>query len=244
MNAGALAGAAIVLWALLKWRARATRNAVGHRLAAPPADPPQRPGCTPDRSSPRDAPSAAVRRPWSWSPARQGDGVGLEEVCDRLARDLRSGSSLTAAVLDAAAEMHHPFLASVADSVHAGSPLAAAIDAAVPPHPDPDVALVAQVLAVAAEHGGAPAEAIDRAASTLRERSALRAERIAQAASARLSTRVMTVLPVGFTALVAAGDPSVRTVLLRTPIGWTCVALGLALNLLGRAWARRAMAAP
>jgi Flp pilus assembly protein TadB len=99
--------------------------------------------------------------------------------------------------------------------------------------------LVGQVLAVAAEQGGAPAEAIDRAATTLRDRAALRAERIAHASSARLSTRVMTVLPIGFTALVAATHPGVRAVLLTTQIGWACLGIGLALNLTGRAWAKR-----
>jgi tight adherence protein B len=77
----------------------------------------------------------------------------------------------------------------------------------------------------------------------LRERLALRAERQAQAASARLSTRVMTVLPFAFTGFVAVTDADVRGVLLHTPVGWTCLTVGVALNVAGRAWAKRAVAA-
>lgn len=171
----------------------------------------------------------------------------LQLFCDDVARRLRTGASLTAAVVDTidAAERSphagapHPVLVAIAHRASVGDPLAEAARIATTDHPDADVQLVAHVLAVAADHGGAPAEAIDRAASTLRERAALRAERHAQSASARLSTRVMTALPVAFTGFVAATDPDVRHVLLRTPIGWGCLATGLALNLAGRAWARR-----
>jgi len=226
--AGTAAGAAIVLWALVVLRSRRARRSAARRLAFPP---------------PRRSDSAGVRP--AAAPRAQATGADepdLAASCDRIARELRSGQSLTAALLGAADAAGHPFLRDVAAGLRAGRPLVVAIDGAAHPPVHADVAFVGQVLAVAAEHGGAPAEAIDRAAATLRERAALRAERSAQAASARLSTQVMTVLPLAFTAVVATSDPAVRDVLLGTPLGWTCLTVGAGLNLVGRVWARRVVA--
>ncbi len=234
MIVGAVAGGAVAAWLLMIGRARRDRRTVIERLVNAPDD-----GAD---GAAAEVPGRHRRPPRRRSPAARA-GAGLAEACDAIARDLRSGRSLTVAVLAVAEQAHQPYLAEIAAAVRAGQPLSVAIDAAAAGHSDADVALVSQVLAVAAEHGGSPAEAVDRAAATLRERSALHAERVAQAASARLSTRVMTVLPVGFTAVVATTDPAVREVLFATPIGWTCLALGLALNLAGRAWAKRALAA-
>jgi tight adherence protein B len=158
-----------------------------------------------------------------------------------VSRRLRSGQSLATAIIDSSDAGGGALLAAIARSSRLGAQLPDAIEQAAVSLTDADTQLVAQVLGVVAEHGGSQAEAIDRAATTLRERDALWAERSAQAASARLSTRVMTVLPIGFTGVIAATDPDVRRVLFRTPIGWSCIALGLGLNLLGRTWARRAV---
>ena len=53
----------------------------------------------------------------------------------------------------------------------------------------------------------------------------------------------MTVLPFAFTGFVAISDADVRDVLLRTPVGWACLTIGIALNVAGHAWAKRAVAA-
>jgi tight adherence protein B len=171
------------------------------------------------------------------------DAAVLAESCDTIARALRGGRSLSAAVVEAADRHGHPALVEIARAVGVGDQLPKAIQRAAARSTDQDVMLVVHVLAVAAEHGGSQAEAIDRAATMLRERWALRAERQAQAASARLSTRVMTVLPLAFTGFVAVTDADVRDVLFRTPVGWSCLTIGIALNVAGRAWAKRAVAA-
>lgn len=122
----------------------------------------------------------------------------------------------------------------IAREVRAGSSLTNAI-ASTPSH-DPDWALARAVLATVAEHGGPAAEPLDRVAVTLRERAALRDERRVQAAAALWSARLLTGLP-----LVVAGwsiltSPSVRQVLVATPLGWACLIGGGVLNLAGRRW--------
>ena len=59
----------------------------------------------------------------------------------------------------------------------------------------PHLDLVVVVMRACAEHGGAAAEPIDRAASALRQRAALAGERRTQSAQARMSAIVMTLPP-------------------------------------------------
>jgi tight adherence protein B len=260
--AGALAGGALAAWAVLgvatRQRVRATRRRLRRctvpgpagsehaaHVGAEPVGRARRPGrFDPERqrSNRLDVRARLSRRRQPRGAVGESDVV-LAESCDAIARALRGGRSLSAAVVESAERQGHPALVEISHAVTVGEQLPRAIDRAAARSPDPDVTLVIQVLAVAAEHGGSQAEAIDRAAATLRERAALRAERQAQAASARLSTRVMTVLPFAFTGVVAASDADVRDVLVRTPVGWTCLTLGIALNVAGRAWAKRAVAA-
>lgn len=252
MIAGAIGGAALAAWLVTGRRARRHASRVRRRAAAfAVADRAAPPRCRPTgggsavlrgraRSGLQVARAARARRRRRATPAADG---ALAEACDTIARSLRSGMSLSSAVVEAAQRHDVHELTEVARAARLGQPLPQAIERVAGAVSAPDARLVVQVLGVAAEYGGAPAEAIDRAAATLRERAALRAERAAQAASARISTRVMTVLPFGFTGFVAASDADVREVLFRTPVGWACLTVGAALNLTGRAWARRAVGA-
>jgi tight adherence protein B len=128
-------------------------------------------------------------------------------------------------------------LAAVAREVRAGSSLTNAI--ATSPTTDPDWALARAVLATLAEHGGPAAEPLDRVAATLRERAALRDERRVHAAAAVLSARLLTWLPILVAGWSVLTSPSVRHVLLATPVGWACLTGGVVLNLLGRHWTAR-----
>ena len=81
--------------------------------------------------------------------------------------------------------------------------------------------------------------AIDAAASVLRERDAVAADARAHSAQARLSARVLTVVPLAFAAWSAATDERVRHTYLATSVGALCIAAGLALNTVGWWWMRR-----
>lgn len=105
--------------------------------------------------------------------------------------------------------------------------------------PDDVLVFVSTVLMIAADHGGPSAEALDRAATTLRDQAALVADARTHAAPARLSATVLTVAPLGFSALAAGLDHDVRQVLVTTPVGWICAATGTALAIAGRRWMTR-----
>ncbi len=100
-----------------------------------------------------------------------------------------------------------------------------------------DLTLVAHTLDLCARVGGNQAAMLDGAASTLRARSAIRAEARAHSAQARLSVRVLTVLPLvvaAWTASSAGGRAA-----LTSPIGLACLAAGAALDIVGWWWMRR-----
>jgi len=152
-----------------------------------------------------------------------------------IARQVRSGTSLTAALIDET-DPSTPF-GDVAVQLADGTSLTYAL-AGLEPH-DPDVALTAQALSACAHLGGPVAATLDEAAAVLRERAAARAERVAQSSQARLSARVLTVVPLGFALWSATASQRTRAVYLSSSAGAVCAACGLALNLVGWRWMKR-----
>ena len=175
-----------------------------------------------------------------WSPPRRAPHVGPAEIagwCDALAREVRAGASLGAA-LRAVAPPDGTALATIPHALARGIPLA---DALAVPTTSPDEAAALTVLASCAHHGGPAAQPLDQVAATLRRRAADAAERAVHSAQARLSALVMTVLPGAVLLLLLATSPSVRSIS-TTPLGVTAVVAGLGLNLLGWLWMRRVIA--
>lgn len=95
-----------------------------------------------------------------------------------------------------------------------------------------DVALVVHVLRLCATEGGNVSESLDRAAATLRDRHAAAQERVAQSAQARLSAKVLTLVPICFASWTLLTSPDVQRFIF-TPAGTVCMFLGLFLNLAG-----------
>ena len=156
-------------------------------------------------------------------------------MLDAIARQVRSGSSLTSAVIDEIATSST--LAVVVDQLGVGDSLLHALGAVA--RDDPDLALVVQVLSATAHLGGPIAVTLDQAAAVLRERAAARAERRAHGAQARLSARVLTIVPLGFAMWSAVTSQRTRDVYVSTIAGGICALCGFALNLAGWRWMRR-----
>jgi Flp pilus assembly protein TadB len=94
-------------------------------------------------------------------------------LLDAIARRVRSGSSLTSAVID---EIDRDTtLGVVTEQLASGSSLITALSQVVPRHAD--LALTVQALSATAHLGGPVAATLDEAAAVLRERSSARAER-------------------------------------------------------------------
>jgi tight adherence protein B len=190
-----------------------------------------------------DAPGRSLRirrrRP---NPVPRPDDVA--DWCDLVARSLRSGSSLTAAVAEGATA-ESPMagvVAPVVRQVGRGESLVSALDGAgVDPASAAGLALA--VVRACACFGGPAAAPLERAAATLRAREAVAAEQRAQCAQALLSARVLTLVPLALLALLATTDAKVRTAV-TTPAGATAVVLGAALNATGGLWMRRIIGRP
>lgn len=165
------------------------------------------------------------------------DPAELAVWCDSLARALRGGATLHGALraVDPPASVAGP-LAPVLLALERGASVGAALAdlTACSPHLD----LVVVVLRACAEHGGAAAEPIDRAATALRQRAALAAERRTNSAQARMSAVVMTLLPGAMLIVLLTTSGAVRASV-AAPLGFSVVLSGALLNLVGWLWMRR-----
>ena len=141
---------------------------------------------------------------------------------DTTSTEVRSGSSLIAAL--AHSRLRHPMLAARVFSFDGTA--------------DPDLAVVAQSVSAAMELGGPVAATLHRGAALLRERAAQRAEAMAYSAQARLSAKVLTAVPLVFTAWSAATSATFRQAI-ASPTGLMAAAAGLACNTVGWWWMRR-----
>lgn len=162
----------------------------------------------------------------------------LPDALDAVAAGLRGGVGLAAAVEQAAVVGRPlgPELAAVGREVRAGRPLDEALERWRATHADPATGLAGAALGVAAAVGGPGARAVDGAAASLRDRLAAEAEADALATQAKASAALLTAAPLAFAALLTTLDPTAGRFLLGSPVGWACMAAGVALDVAGAAW--------
>jgi len=171
--------------------------------------------------------------------------------CDELARGLRHGSTLRnvltdvvpadAAVANRTARLRHRLDrgAVVADACDGWSDdlsevRGSGIDL---------LATFATVRAAGAVLGGNVAEPIDRFAATMRQRTSDDLERASNSAQARMSARVLTLVPLAVLTVLLVTDHDVRTVI-TTPAGAVVLGLGLVMNAAGGVWMHRIARGP
>jgi tight adherence protein B len=154
-----------------------------------------------------------------------------------VARGLRSGATLRAAVLEAASGMVGPLAADLADlSARLDDGVVPALRAWAEARPTPSVRLVAGGLALGHVTGGITARVVDSLAETIRLGLDGRDEAIALSTQAALSAVVMAGVPLAFLVLGALGGGSSSRFLLHRPVGRACLAGGLALDAASLAW--------
>jgi tight adherence protein B len=156
-------------------------------------------------------------------------------MVESMSRDVRSGSSLRAAVTEALGQARAPW-PEVRTALAAGLRLDEALATV---EPSGDLALVAHALRVAAETGGATGDTLERTAAVLRERHAWRTERQAHSAHARLSARVLTVLQLVVCVWSLLSSARVRAAYSASSITTALACAGIVLNLAGWLWMRR-----
>lgn len=165
----------------------------------------------------------------------------LALVLELLARELRGGASLTAAMatLPPATDLG---LRNVRRRIDEGAPIGEELDRWSEGLAGTDGSLVRAVLRLGLSTGAALADALDRAAAVIRERRSLDDELRALAAQSRASATMIAVAPIGFLAVFALADPSAMTFLIATPLGWACLVAGVTLDVVGFWWMRRLVA--
>lgn len=170
-----------------------------------------------------------------WRPRPDADAVAC--WCDDLSRRVRAGSTLRDALIVTGSSS--PALAAAIADVRHRLERGASIESALADraHDDGHLALAVAVIVSAARLGGSSAQPLDRAAAALRLRAADGQERVAHSAQARMSAHVLTLVPLGFLALMLTVDADVRHAT-TTPTGATIIIVGLALNGVGWLWMR------
>ena len=176
----------------------------------------------------------------------QAASFGNENIIDSLSamtRSLRSGQSLVSSLHQASITEPCDLLIRLAAAINNGQSLHQAcnflIEADEKQHTSGDLSVVLHVISLASEVGGDAAHHIDALIDTLLDRSYARQDRQAQASTAMASTRLITWLPVVCAAWIVSDSPAIRKTMLATPLGWTCLALGIGLNLVGRLWTKK-----
>ncbi len=193
-----------------------------------------------------DVPARSSRALDAWRLRRVGHpdpaARAVAAWCDDIARRVRSGSTLRDAVATLPADpATERATVPLRLALERGTSVADAIARV-----DTDGAhlrLALGVITTASRIGGPAAASVDRAAMLLRQRAADLDDRSTQAAQARLSSHVMTAVPLLMLAALVATDGDVRSVV-TSPIGTVCVGAGLALNAAGWWWMRRIVGVP
>ena len=165
----------------------------------------------------------------------------VADMLDAIAREVHSGYSLTLAFVNTAERFPNLAWWTEPIAVHCirGHSLANAIADTTPTNWTADVALATRTLSVASNGGYGIANTLEKSASILREREHIALERRAQTAQIRLSTSVLSWIPLVICIWVITRQSHTRTFLLSTPLGLMCIAIGLLFNIAGRNWIAR-----
>jgi tight adherence protein B len=173
---------------------------------------------------------------------RRGERMdaALPDALESVAAAMRAGLGLARAFR--AADVTPPADAAVRALVarlDVGAPVEEALEAFAEATGVPAGALVATALRIGYRAGGDLPRVLEALAASLRERDEVAREMRAATAQARLSAWVVAGMPVAFLFLMGATSREQTRLLLRTPIGWGLLGVGLSLEAAGLLWMRR-----
>jgi len=174
-------------------------------------------------------------------PPKLYEQSSVADFLDAIAREVHGGYSLTLAFVHTAERFPGFAWWTEPISLHCirGHSLATAIAETSPHNWTADVALATRTLSVASNGGYGIVGALEKSASILREREHIAHERHAQTAQIRLSTAVLSWIPLVICVWVITRQSHTRTFLLHSPLGLLCIAIGLLFNIAGRRWITR-----
>lgn len=160
----------------------------------------------------------------------------LADAIDMMARSLRAGHSLPAALGIAAEQAIEPVRGEF-DEVYKkqnyGLPLREAMMQMLDRVPSQDLRVFVTGVLVQKDTGGNLAEILDRIVAVIRERVRIQGEIRVHTAQGRMTGWILTALPVALLLLINVIDPGYSTVLFNTTIGNYLMYLGVALLAIG-----------
>lgn len=162
----------------------------------------------------------------------------LAEILDTTARHLRLGESFASALQEAVSSQHCAIqvLQDFSRSCALGEAASEISRRLIKTAKTKDQQFVVKTLELAATGGVGGVMALERAAIVIRERATHIDDRLAQAAQALLSTRILSWTPLLVAGWLLVSSAPVRNYLILSPSGWICLLLGIGLNLAGRKW--------
>lgn len=198
-------------------------------------------GAAPSRARSRQpaAQRASRRHSGDRRANRQTDLIAMVE---RTSREVRAGAAIRSA-LQSTLQLHPTLLRSLAEQLSRGASLPQAL-ADTQPTVRGDEAFVLHGLRLTVDNGGAMADTLDRVVAVVRERHVWRGERHAQAAQARLSAQMLTVLPMAVAVWGVVSGPRVRQAYVESATAGVMAVVGVVLNVTGWWWMRHLVRGP
>lgn len=165
---------------------------------------------------------------------RATTAVGVLEACEVLAAELAAGRPPGHALTEASRRWTG--LAPVVDAWVLGSDVPGALRRVAMSPGAGDLRVVAAAWQVAHHSGTGLAHAVSRVASRIRAQRQTQRVVTSELASARATARLVAVLPVVALGMGSGAGGSPWRFLLDTPVGWGCLAAGLAFGVAGLWW--------
>ena len=166
----------------------------------------------------------------------------LPDAIDIIARSLRAGHSLSAAmeiVADQAAEPVRSEFRTVCRQQNLGLPFREAVLQILDRVPSTDLQLIITGMLVQKETGGNLVEILDRTNNVIRERVRLEGEMRVYTAQGRLTAWILGLLPVGLYLMISLVNPGYARILITDPTGQKMLAGGVVQIIIGMAVIRR-----
>jgi tight adherence protein B len=148
--------------------------------------------------------------------------AALPDALDLLARALRSGHALNAAIEVVADQGREPVASEFKQLYQQqtyGLPFRDALEALMKKTPSSDMQFSGTAMLVQKETGGNLAEILDRTVHIMRERAKIRGEVRTKTAQGRLTGLILALLPVGLLLIISFTNPEYARYLTGTPMG-------------------------
>lgn len=162
--------------------------------------------------------------------------AGLADAIDMMARALRAGHSMTAAINVVAEQSLEPVrseFSEVFKQQNFGLPIRDAMAQMLERVPSQDLRVLVTGILVQKETGGNLAEILDRTSNTIRERLKIQGEIKTHTAQGRMTGYILCALPIVMLVVINFLNPGYSKVLIENPTGRMLSYLGVALLFIG-----------